>query len=162
MAIYLKFGNVKGNVTAEGYAGQIALKRVRFGLGRNVSMDTGNLSNRESSKPSFDRIAIEKKADSSVVALLKEAASGSAGQEAIIAFVRTGTNKVEEYMTYKLTNCIISSYDIDADDDTGKEAVEILSLSYSAIEVSYKDHDASNKAGSPQRFSYDLKAAKIL
>lgn len=62
-------------------------------------------------------------------------------------------------MTYKLTNCIISSYDIDTDADN--EAVEVLSLSYSAIEVGYKDHDASNKAGSPQRFSYDLKAAKV-
>lgn len=159
MAIYLKFGNVKGNVTAEGYAGQIALKRVRFGLGRNVSMEAGNMSNRESSKPSFSRIVIEKKVDSSVVALLKEAASGSAGQEAILTFVRTGANKVEEYMNYKLSNCIISSYDIDTNAEN--EDVEILSLSYSAIEVGYKDHDASNKAGNPQRFSYDLKAAKV-
>ena len=51
MAIYLKFGNVKGNVTADGYAGQIAVKSVSFGVERNVSMEAGNLSNRESSKP---------------------------------------------------------------------------------------------------------------
>lgn len=159
MAIYLKFGNVKGNVTADGFAGQIALSRVRFGVGRNVSMETGNMSNRESTKPSFARIAVEKKADSSVVALLKEAAAGSSGQEAVIAFVRTGSDKVQEYMSYKLTNCIISSYDIDAESE--EEPIEILSLSYSAIEVSYKDHDASNKAGNPQRFSYDLKTAKV-
>ena len=159
MAIYLKFGNVKGNVTADGYTGQIAVTRVRFGLGRNVSMEAGNLSNRESTKPSLSPIAIEKKADNSVVALLKEAVAGSAGQEATVTFVRTGSDKVQEYMTYKLTHCIISSYDMDADGE--KEPVEILTLSYSAIEVSYKDHDASNKAGNPQRFSYDVKAAKV-
>lgn len=159
MAIYLKFGNVKGNVTADGYAGQIAVTRVRFGLGRNVSMEAGNLSNRESSKPSLSRVAIEKKADNSVVALLKEAATGSAGQEAIITFVRTGSDKVQEYMIYKLVNCIVSSYDIDAEGE--KEPIEILTLSYSAIEVSYKDHDASNKAGNTQRMRYDVKAAKV-
>lgn len=80
MAIYLKFGTVKGNVTADGYA----------------------------------------------------------GQEAVITFVRTGA-KVQEYMTYKLSDCIISHYDIDAGDED--DLVERIQLSYSAIEVGYKDHD---------------------
>lgn len=158
MAIYLKFGNVKGNVTAEGYAGQIAVNRIRFGVARNVSMEAGNLSNRESTKPNLSVITISKKADNSVAALFKEALTGSAGQEATITFVRTGADKVQEFMTYKLTNCIISSYDIEAEGD--EEPMEELTLSYSAIEVSYKDHDASNKSGNPQRVSYDVKAAK--
>ena len=158
MAIYLKFGNVKGNVTADGYAGQIALVSVEFDVSRKVSMEAGNLSNRESTKPSLSIIEITKKADNSVAALFKEALTGSAGQEAIITFVRTGANKVQEFMTYKLTNCIISGYKIFAVGDD--EPAESLKLSYSAIEVSYKDHDASNKAGNPQRVSYDVKAAK--
>ena len=158
MAIYLKFGNLKGNVTADGYAGQIALTSIDFGGSRNVSMETGNLSNRESSKPNLTPIEITKKADSSVAALFKEFLTGSAGQEAIITFVRTGASKVEDYMTYKLTNCIVSSYKISADEEG--QPIENLKLSYSAIEVSYKDHDASNKAGNPQRVAYDVKAAK--
>lgn len=56
MAIYLKFGNVKGNVTAEGYANQIALASIDFEGTRNVSMETGNLSNRESTKPNLTPI----------------------------------------------------------------------------------------------------------
>ena len=158
MAMYLKFGNVKGNVTADGYAGQIALTRVKLGVARNVTMEAGNLSNRESSKPNISAITIRKKADSSVAALFKEALTGSAGQEAIITFVRTG-DKVQEFMTYKLTNCIISSYDIDSEGEDVPD--EDITLSFSAIEVSYKDHDASNKAGNPQRVSYDVKAAKV-
>lgn len=158
MAIYLKFGNVKGNVTADGYAGQIALTSVEFETSRNVSMETGNLSNRESSKPILSRIIVFKQGDSSVAALLKEALGGSAGQEAVLTFVRTG-DKVQEFMTYKLTNCIISRYKIIAPKD--QEPTERIELSYSAIEVSYKDHDASNKAGNPQRVGYDIKAAKL-
>ena len=158
MAIYLKFGNVKGNVTADGYAGQIAVTSIHFKVERKVSMEAGNLSNRESSKPSLSQITITKMADNSVAALFKEALTGSAGQEATLTFVRTGSNKVQEFMTYKLTNCIVSSYEVSADGD--EEPTEELTLSYSAIEVSYKDHDASNKSGNPQRVSYDVKAAK--
>lgn len=158
MAIYLKFGSVKGNVTAEGYAGQIAVSSVSFGVSRNVSMEAGNLSNRESAKPTLTEITITKVADNSVAAIFKEALTGSAGQEAVLTFVRTGTDKVQEFMTYKLTNCIVSSYSISAEGD--QEPVENIALSYSAIEVSYKDHDASNKAGNTQRVRYDVKAAK--
>lgn len=158
MAIYLKFGNVKGNVTADGYAGQIAIMSADFGVTRSVSMEAGNLSNRESSKPTLSQIGITKKADNSVAALFKEALTGSAGQEAVLTFVRTGSDKVQEFMAYKLSNCIISSYNISAVGD--EEPTESLTLSYSAIEVSYKDHDASNKSGNPQRVSYDVKAAK--
>lgn len=158
MAIYLKFGNVKGNVTADGYAGQIAVTSVDFDVKRSVSMEVGNLSNRESSKPTLSPITITKIADNSVAALFKEALTGSAGQEAVLTFVHTGSAKVEEFMTYKLTNCIVSSYKITAQGDEAPQ--ETLTLSYSAIEVSYKDRDASSKAGSPQRVSYDVKAAK--
>lgn len=159
MAIYLKFGNVKGNVTADGFAGQIALNTVHFNVSRNVSMETGNLSNREYSKPALSVVTISKDADSSVAALFKEALAGAAGQEALITFVQTGSDKVREFMSYKLSNCIISNYDMSAD----KEGVptEILQLSFSAIETSYKDHDASNKSGNPQRVAYDVKTAKL-
>ena len=98
MAIYLKFGNVKGNVTADGYAGQIAISSANFSVLRKVAMEAGNLSNREPSKPTWTGIEIAKIADSSIATLLKEAATGSAGQEATITFVRTGSNKVEEYL----------------------------------------------------------------
>lgn len=158
MAIYLKLGNIKGNVTADGYAGQIAIASVEFKVSRNVSMEAGNLSNRESTKPAVSCITLYKQADSSVAALFKEAVTGSAGQEAVLTFVRTGTEKVQEFMAYKLTNCIISHYKILAPHD--REPVEKLELSFSAIEVSYKNHDASNKAGNPQRVSYDIKSAK--
>jgi type VI secretion system secreted protein Hcp len=158
MAMYLKMGNVKGNVTAAGYEGQIAVSSVHFGVARTVTMEPGNVSNREASKPSLSEITITKQADNSVAAIFKEALTGSSGQDAIITFVRTGSDKVQEFMTYKLTDCIISSYSISAQGD--EEPVENISLSFSAIEVSYKDHDATNKSGNPQRVSYDLKAAK--
>ena len=157
MAIYLKLGNVKGNVTADGYAGQIAVTSVSFGVSRQVTMEAGNLSNRESAKPALSQIKITKMADNSVAAIFKEALTGAAGREAVITFVHTG-NSMQEFMTYKLTDCIVSHYHVKTQGDN--EPVEELSLSYAAIEVSYKDHGAANKSGNPQRVRYDIKAAK--
>lgn len=77
MAIYLKFGNVKGNVTADGYTGQIAVTSINFGYHRNVTMEAGNLSNRESTKPTLSLVQITKKADNSVAALFKEGLTGA-------------------------------------------------------------------------------------
>lgn len=154
MAIYLKFGNVKGNVTAKGFEKQIAVDSVRFKVTRTVSMESGNLSNRESAKPNLSTIALTKNADSSVAAIFKEVVTGTSGQEATITFVRTGKDGLMAYMSYVLTNCIVSGYSIDAFGDT--EPSESISLSYSKIIVSYTDHDATNKAGSPMRVMYDV------
>lgn len=76
----------------------------------------------------------------------------------MITFVRTGMGNIEEFMSYKLSDCIISGYSISSGSDA--EPLETISLSYSAIEVSYKDRDAANKAGNVQRVRYDVKAAK--
>jgi type VI secretion system secreted protein Hcp len=154
MAIYLKFGNVKGNVTAKGFEKHIAVDSVRFKVTRTVSMESGNLSNRESAKPKLSPITLVKRADSSVAAIFKEAVSGASGQEATLTFVRTGKDGLMPYMSYVLTDCIVSGYDINAFGDT--EPSESISLSYSKIVASYTDHDATNKAGTPMRVMYDL------
>lgn len=159
MAIYLKFGSVKGNVTADGFTGQIALLTAEFEGSRKVTMETGNLSNRESGKPNLTPFQITKQADSSAAGLFKEFLTGSAAQEAVLSFVRTGSSKVEEYLSYKLSNCIVSYYRLSGQDEG--HPIENIELSYSAIEASYKDHDASNKAGNPQRVAYDIKGAKM-
>ncbi len=158
MAMYLALGKVKGNVTAKGFEGQINILSAHFAVSRNISMETGNLSNRESAKPQLSEIALTKKADNSVAAIFKEVLTGSAGQEATLTFVRTGTDTVQEFMSYKLYDVLVSSYSISAAGD--EEPIENITLSYSRIEVAYKDHDASNKSGNPQRVSYNVKDAK--
>jgi len=160
MAIYIEYDGIKGNVTADGYKDHISANSLQFGVNRTISMEPGAMSNRESSRPQLDQIQITKRVDSSAAALFKESVTGSAGKQVVIKFVRTGTDKVEEFMDYTLDDCIVSGYDISASDD--EEPMETLTLSYASIMVNYKDHDKTNKAGSPQRVGYDLDKAKLL
>jgi len=160
MAIYFSFDGIKGNVTADGYKDHIALMSCDFGVARGISMEPGSLSNREVSRPTISEITVTKKADNSVTGIFKEAVTGAAGKKAMIKFVRTGADKVQQFMDYTLENCLVSGYSISAHGD--EDPLETITLSFSKIMVNYNDHDASNKAASPQRVGYDLELAKPL
>ncbi len=157
MAIYLDYEGIKGNVTAEGFEQCVKISSVVFGVSRPITMEAGKMANREVGKPNISEVALTKEADNSVAALFKESVSGSSGKTATLKFVRTGTDKVEEFMEYTLENCLVSSYSISAEGDA--EPIESISLSFSKCEINYKDHDATNKTGNPQRAGYDLAKA---
>ncbi len=160
MAIYLLYEGIKGNVTADGYKDHIAVQSVQFGVGRGISMEAGNISNRESTRPSLSEISLTKEADNSVTALFKESVTGNAGKKVVIKFVRTGSDKVQEYMDYTLEDCLVSGYSITADAEGAP--MEQITLSYAKIMINYSDFDKTNKSGNPQRVGYDLTTAKPL
>lgn len=160
MAIYMKYDGISGNVTAEGYKDHIAILSIGFGVGRGISMEPGNLSNREATRPSVSEVTISKYADIATTALFKESVTGSAGKKVEIKFVRTGADKVQEFMTYTLENCLVSGYSLSADAES--EPTESITLSFSKIMISYNDFDAKNKTSNPQRVGYDLAVAKPL
>lgn len=160
MAIYLEYEGIKGNVTAEGYKDHLSVDSVQFGVGRGISMEPGNLSNREATRPTISEITVSKPADNSATALFKESVTGSAGKKVVIKFVQTGADKVVEFMTYTLEDVLVSGYSVSASGDS--DPVESISLSFSKIMVNYNDFDKSNKSASPQRVGYDLTTAKPL
>jgi type VI secretion system secreted protein Hcp len=158
MAIYIEWEGIKGNVTADGYKDHLSVNSFSFGVGRGITMETGNCANREATAPSCSEITMTKMMDSSCTSIFLEATSASEGKTVKIKFVQTGTDKVTEYLTYTLTNCMVSGYSISAGgDDTPTESI---SLSYTAIEVKYLNFDGTNKGASPQIVGYDLATAK--
>jgi len=157
MAIYLDFESIKGNVTAAGFEQCVEINTMEFGVKRPIRMEVGKMANREVGKPSLSTVTLTKTADNSVAALFKEAVSGSSGKKATLNVVRTGSDKVETFLEYTLYDCLINSYRIMAIGD--EEPQENISLSFSQCEITYKDHNATNKTGSPQRTGYDLAKA---
>lgn len=160
MAIYIQYEGIKGNTTADGYKDHLTVNSVQFGVGRGISMEPGNLSNREATRPTISEITVTKVADTSSTALFKEAVTGSAGKKVVIKFVQTGSDKLIEYMTYTLEDCLVSGYSISADSEG--DPMESISLSFAKVMVNYNDFDKSNKSANPQRVGYDLTTAKPL
>lgn len=160
MAIYIEYEGIEGNVTADGYAKHIKVDTLNFGIGRGISMEPGNLSNREATRPTISEVTFTHPADNSATALFKEAVTGSSGKTVKIKFVQTGADKVVEFMDYELSDCLVSGYSISAAGEG--DPIESVSLSFAKIMVNYHDYDKSNKGASPKRVGYDLTSAKPL
>jgi len=160
MSIYLEYEGIKGNVTAEGYKDHIDIQSMTFGVGRGISMDPGNLANREATRPSISEITVTKLMDNSTTSLFKESVTGSAGKKVKLKFVRTGADKVNEFMNYELEDCLVSGYNVSGNGDS--QPIETITLSFSKILINHTDNDHTNKAGSPARVGYDLSTAKPL
>lgn len=156
-AAYLKLGNVRGSVTAKGYEGQIQILTWNLGMERTVSMETGNVSNRESGRPSLSHIALTLLADGSIVSLFKESLTGTAGREAVLSVIRTGGILQE---TVKLENVMLAGYAMQANSDY--DPLLGLRLGYSRIETNRTDTDASGKPINPMRVAYNVSEARLV
>lgn len=160
MAIYVKWDGIKGNVTAKGYTDHMAINSFSFGVNRGISMEAGNMSNREANRPSLSEVTISKPADNSVTGIFKESVSGAGGKKVTIKFVQTGSDKITEFMTYDLEDVLVSGYSISAMAEG--DPMETITLSFSKIMVKYNDFDKNNKSASPQRVGYDLTQGRAL
>ena len=81
MAIYMNYNDkkIKGNVTAKGYEDWIDISSFQFGVGRGISMEVGQMANREATRPSLSEISLSKLMDGSSGGLFKESVSGAEG-----------------------------------------------------------------------------------
>jgi type VI secretion system secreted protein Hcp len=159
MAIYLKIGDIKGDVTADQFQDQIELESFSFGVSRDVSMEAGNIRNREVGLPYIQSIACSKQLDASTPMLLQNALTGAATNDAEISIVRTGDKGgLVVVGVIKLTNVMVADYSFNG--VMGAKPAESLSISFSEIEVDFAGADTDGKNGSNIKVGYDLAAAK--
>ena len=159
MALYMKFkdGEVKGDVTAQGFVDWINLSSFQFGVGRGIGMGVGSMSNREVSLPSLSEITISKNFDPATPLLMKHSMATNEGVKVEIAIVRTGTTEPEEVGRFILEDVLISGFSMSGADGA---PVESISLSYAKITADLKGADKANKNGQAIKVGYDLSTGK--
>lgn len=160
MPIYMEFEGIEGNVTMDGYAKQIELQDYSWGVGRGISMITGRTTNREVSSPSISEVTVSKVMDKATPLLIQESVIGNKGKKVVIHLVRTGADAEEEFMTFTLHDCLISSYSVGGSGEG--ESVETLSLSFTGIETAYSESGKDNVKGGQGRFGYSIEKGKKL
>jgi type VI secretion system secreted protein Hcp len=155
MAVYMKIDGIEGEVTAKGFEKMIEVYSFSFGVGRGIiSRSPGNTANREADTPSFSEISISKSLDKTSPLIFTEACVGK-GKAYEFHFVETSEGS-EEYLSYKLSNVLISSYSLSSD---GAEPSESISLNYDKIEMAFEPRDDTDKAGGAVRAAYNLSTA---
>ena len=88
MAIYMKFGDIPGDVTTQGFKDWIEMNSFQFGVSRGVSSGAGG-STRESSSPSISEIVVTKYFDKSSAKLYQDSVAGSFDKKVQIKMTTT-------------------------------------------------------------------------
>lgn len=158
MPIYMNYNDIKGDVTAEGHKAWVELNSFQWGVGRGISSPTGASADRESSAPSISEIVVTKASDSASVKFVNEALQGE-GVKVVIDFCKTDKGNLEVYLTYTLTETMISGYSVSSGGDRPSET---LSLNFTKVEYKNTPMKSAGETGSPETVTYDLAQAKVV
>jgi type VI secretion system secreted protein Hcp len=156
MAIYMQYGKIKGNVSADGHVDWIDCSSVQFGVGRAIAMMVGKQTNREASNPSLSEVTLTKVMDDASPYLFQEALKGK-GEAVVIHVTKTGQEKIEEIVEYKLDQVMLSGYSVSSGGDRPSESI---SLSYTKIEMKYIVWGEDHTKVTQIPVAYDLGTAK--
>ena len=158
MAIFMKYGDIKGEVTAEGYKDWIELNSFQFGSGRGISAGVGGGSKREASAPSLAEVVVTKTMDVASPLLFKESLAGK-GVDVKIDLTRTDNNgKHVAYQKYVLSDTLVSGYSVSSGGDRPSESV---SLNYTKIDSEYLAVDSKFGSKTTGHIVYDLSTAML-
>jgi type VI secretion system secreted protein Hcp len=152
MAIYVQIDGIQGDATQENHKKWMDVASLNWGVHRAVSTPSGSSQNREASEPVIGEIRLTKAMDGASLKLFEAAATGNQGKAVTIHLVTTGSPG-STYMEYKLTNALVSGYQVNT---TGDRPVEEVTLNFTKVDLKYTTYDENHKPVSNQVASYDV------
>jgi type VI secretion system secreted protein Hcp len=159
MAIYLKYGDIKGQTTTDGFKDWITLASCQMGAGRGIGSAKGKGANREGSEPSISEITVTKDWDAaSSSKLFEEAVSGELSRKVEIHFTTTSGKKQEPFLIVKLENAGISGYS--ASSHAEGKPMESISINFAKIEFVPKIVDEKLGTKDGEKVSFNLETMK--
>ena len=158
MAIYMKYGSVKGPVTTDGFKDWIELHSFQWGVGRAIGSAARGSTSREHSEPSLNEVSVTKLSDVATPKLFLDAVGGKLDNKVTIKFTTTTKGKVETFLTYEMENTGLSHYSLSSGGDMPMES---LSLNFTKITETFMGTDPAT-SGSPETVGYDLTQMKTV
>lgn len=151
--IFAKFPkDIKGETAQAGHVDEVPISSIQWGLARNISLVSGS---RQTSVPSFSDVVMTKQIDSASSDLAKACSFATPLDEIVITFRKDAGEESLGYLTYTLTDCLISSYTVSASLGAPTEA---FSISYVKIASTYKKQASNHSSASDHEFEFDLRA----
>jgi type VI secretion system secreted protein Hcp len=122
-------GAIKGNVTAKGREGAIALLSVEYELSSPFDATTGLATGKRQHKP----IVVTKAVDETSPSLLKALVTNEVLTTVKIDFWRPAPETAAPYFSITLTNAIVSDVTLKSSADEAKSETEQLQFVYQSI-----------------------------
>jgi type VI secretion system secreted protein Hcp len=157
VAIYMKYGDISGSVTTDGFKDWIQVNSFQWGVGRGVTSPHGSEDTREGSEPSVSEVVVTKRMEKASPKLWQDAVGGDFSAKVTIKFTSTTKDKVESYLEYEFTDTGLSGYSVSAGSDDAPQ--ESLSLNFAKVSWKYSVLDAKT-SGKPEVVGWDLTQQK--
>src|SRR5690348_16078736 len=144
MGIYMKYGNIKGDATQEGFQHWINISSFQWNgaVTRDIRTHTGKGRNREQGQPHVKQIQVVKEVDHASGPLYKSLVTVPQAQDCTIAFVRTDEGG-ETYLEYNLSDTLLANLSLNGD---GERATETWTLDFTKIKISVKQLNEANES----------------
>src|SRR6516165_6935262 len=145
MGIYMKYGDITGDATQDGFKSWVNVTNFNWGgcmERKGMRTDTGRARNREPGQPTMANITVQKGFDHSSGLLLKALCTVPQAKTCEIAFVRTGEGG-EQYLKYTLTDAMLAEVSITGSADRPNET---WTFDFTEVEIEVKQLKEDNTA----------------
>lgn len=159
MAIYVKYGNIKGDATHHAHKGSDGwwhAHSCNYSVSRGISTPTGSTQDRIPSHAHISEIVVTKTQNTASAAFFKEATVGE-GVPCTIHFVQDGAQHGETYMELTLSQAMIAHW---AQHSGGDRPTESLSFNFTKLEVKTNEYDAKGKSVTTKSYTFDVSTGK--
>jgi type VI secretion system secreted protein Hcp len=146
--IFLTLDGIAGESTDDKHKGEIDVESFAFN------------AKRAGSKVSASSLRVLKVVDASSPKLMQDATTGHHIKSGVLTFRRSGDPDGVEFLTYKLSDIVVSSYEqggANRDQRTLGSLEDEIGLSPAKVQVTEKTVDASGKAGPVITAAFDLR-----
>ncbi|MDA0164598.1 type VI secretion system tube protein Hcp [Solirubrobacter ginsenosidimutans] len=150
---FLKIDGIAGESADPAHAGEIDVKA--FGFGGKNSAGGGASGGGGAGKVAFSDVTFSKLYDASSPKLFQRLATGQHIPSVTFSFRRPGGANGAQFLTYKLSDVIVSSYDQGGSKE--RPLLERVELNFAKVEISY-----TPAGGAPITAGFDVKANKSL
>ena len=136
MPAFMKLGDIKGEATDTDHKEWILIESMSSPLFRSVPSGAKD-QQRTKGETTLGDIVCVRQLDKSSTKLQEACANGTFFKEVEIHFCTTVKNKQEPYLTYKLSDVIVSSYSIMANSSGSPLPSEEITMGYTKAEWTY-------------------------
>lgn len=151
---FLKLDGIDGESAKDGHAGEIDIHSVNWGVSHvsTLAMGTGH----SSGKADISDFSIMKVADKCSPKLMLRCCDGKTIGTGKITFRKTAGDSKIEFLTYDLTNVMVTSWQQSGTDSGGDQVAESVSFAATKVVVTYIPQKADGSADAKQQAGFDF------
>jgi type VI secretion system secreted protein Hcp len=151
---FLKVDGVDGESTVEGHVGELEVSAWSWGESNTTSAAHGGGAG--AGRVSMQDFHVTLKSGRASPKLFLACASGRHIREAVLTARKAG-ERPQEFLTYRLTDVLVSSYQIAGDAPSQDRPGDEIALAFGRIELEYRPQAADGTLEQAVRFGFDLK-----